>query len=209
MKKQHQGLYQFAPMLGPADEVEPGSIEWAERISNALQIYTRDLGTKSSYHLPQLLIKIAETEPKPWEIFPNKSNPFGTPDIYALEVTGLSWEGILTLASDLKPEDRSKLQALLAEAQAECQPQGKHHQYNVLMSQGNSSKKILRKLKRRAPEIFERYKAGEFSSVRAAAKAAGIKVGQSPLQALRSDWKKANAQERETFRKEIDNQNGN
>jgi hypothetical protein len=63
--------------------------------------------------------------------------------------------------------------------------------------------RIVARLKRDRPDIAERLAAGEFKSARAAAIAAGMKVGQSPLQALRSQWKKASAEERQAFLKEI------
>jgi hypothetical protein len=75
---------------------------------------------------------------------------------------------------------------------------------NIYLNKGSTTaERIVAKLKRDHPDIAKRLADGEFKSARAAALAAGIKVGQSPLQALRSQWKKANSKERKTFLIEI------
>lgn len=63
---------------------------------------------------------------------------------------------------------------------------------------------IIARLKRDRPDIAARLAAGEFEfrgrpSARAAAKAAGIKVGPTPLQELRRAWKRASPEDRATF----------
>lgn len=68
---------------------------------------------------------------------------------------------------------------------------------------GTHSDRIVARLKRDRPDIAKRLADGEFKSARAAALAAGFKVGQSPLQVLISQWKKASSQERKAFLVEI------
>jgi hypothetical protein len=106
------------------------------------------------------------------------------------------------LVVDLDPDDKRLMQTALAEAQAKTVKPGAHHD-QIMMKQGKSAEYLLRRIAKEAPEILPRYEAGEFKSVAAAARAAGIKVGQSPLQKLRSAWKAASLEEREIFAAEI------
>lgn len=199
-------LYEFKD-VHPWDSYEestPGTVEWAARVSKSLQIHSEDRSSAAGIYLPKTIKAILKAKPAPWEVYP-PGNPFGTPDVYSEAVTGHSWEALLALVADLDPSDRRMMLAALAEAQAKTRPQGKHspHEYNVPMKKGNSSEATLRKLAQHAPEVLARYEAGEFKSVAAAARAAGIKVGQSPLQKLRSAWKSASQKEREIFASEI------
>jgi hypothetical protein len=76
---------------------------------------------------------------------------------------------------------------------------------DITSKRGSLKKYLLARLERDAPLVLKRYEAGEFRSAAAAARAAGIKVGQSPLQKLRSAWKSASTEEQDLFRKEIIN----
>jgi hypothetical protein len=69
----------------------------------------------------------------------------------------------------------------------------------------NQASTIVAKLKRDHPEFAERLAAGEYRSARAAGIAAGIIVPDAPLTLLRRAWKLASADERDTFREEIEN----
>lgn len=67
-------------------------------------------------------------------------------------------------------------------------------------SGGNGSEYLLRRLAKTAPDILDRYEAGEFKSVRAASIAAGhIKVA-TVLERLLKLWEKATEAERAEFR---------
>ena len=72
-----------------------------------------------------------------------------------------------------------------------------------LDSGGNGSEYLLRRLAKTAPDILDRYEAGEFKSVRAASIAAGhIKVA-TVLQRLLKLWEKATEAERRKFRQAV------
>lgn len=58
---------------------------------------------------------------------------------------------------------------------------------------------LLARLKRDAPEIFARVEAGEFTSARAAAKAAGIVHEPTPLTQLHKYWRKVSDEDRLCF----------
>lgn len=68
---------------------------------------------------------------------------------------------------------------------------------------GNGSEYLLRRLAKTAPDILDRYEAGEFKSVRAASIAAGhIKVA-TMLERLLKLWEKATEAERRKFKQAI------
>lgn len=80
------------------------------------------------------------------------------------------------------------------------------HVDNINMSVnrgGTGSEYLLRRLAKTAPDILDRYEAGEFKSVRAASIAAGhIKVA-TVLERLLKLWEKATEAERRKFRQAV------
>lgn len=66
-------------------------------------------------------------------------------------------------------------------------------------SHGTSADYLSRRIARDRPDILERMKAGEFKSVRAAAKEAGIVKDPTPYQLLLKAWNKATVSERVQF----------
>jgi hypothetical protein len=68
---------------------------------------------------------------------------------------------------------------------------------------GNGSAYLLRRLARVGGDWIDRYEAGEFSSVRQAAIAAGIVKVPSVLDKLRNLWAKASEADRRTFMDEV------
>jgi hypothetical protein len=71
---------------------------------------------------------------------------------------------------------------------------------NVMKFQyGNSSSYLAARIKKDRPDIVERIEAGEFRSIRAAAKEAGFVREASPLDLLKRTWGKASHEEREAF----------
>lgn len=67
---------------------------------------------------------------------------------------------------------------------------------------GNSRAYTLSRLAKESPELYDRVKAGELSA-NAAAIQAGWRKKPSPLDLLRSAWRKASRSERETFLGEV------
>jgi hypothetical protein len=128
--------------------------------------------------LPKTIKAILKAKPAPWEVYP-PDNPFGTPDVYSEAVTGRSWEALLALVADLDPSDRRMMLASLAEAQAKTvkpgRPKETETRYNTPnLKRGTSMEATLRRIANDAPEVLERYEAGEFKSVAAAARVARI-----------------------------------
>lgn len=86
---------------------------------------------------------------------------------------------------------------------------GRKATYNNKQLHGTSKDYILSELKTSAPAILERYQSGEFKSAQSARREA-VKQGllqprkqRTPLDELRSAWKKADTTQRDTFLKEI------
>jgi hypothetical protein len=81
---------------------------------------------------------------------------------------------------------------------------GKTRASGTALARGqNHAAYLAARLKRDHPEIAERLAAGEFRSVRAAAKAAGIVHDPDALDQLRRWWKKASEEQRAEFLSEI------
>lgn len=68
---------------------------------------------------------------------------------------------------------------------------------------GTTAEYLSRRLLRDAPDIFAALERGEYASVRAAAKAAGLVKDKTPLEQLHHWWGKASAEQREQFIVEI------
>jgi hypothetical protein len=71
------------------------------------------------------------------------------------------------------------------------------------VNQGTGSAYLLRRLSRLEGSWLDRYEAGEFKSVRAAAIAAGIVKVPTVIDKLRAAWKKATKEDRLAFLEEI------
>jgi hypothetical protein len=65
---------------------------------------------------------------------------------------------------------------------------------------GETSSSLTARIARDRPDILARMKAGEFKSVRAAAKEAGIVRDPTPLELLQKAWAKARMEERFVLR---------
>jgi hypothetical protein len=146
--------------------------------------------TKSTvHHLRDHLKEIYSATPRPWEIWP-EGKPFGTPDDYCREVTGHSWRALLAIVEELTGEATitgPQMRAELARAQVEHRPQGKHSPLydNGETMQGTGSQYLLRRLARDHADILARYETGEFPSVRAAAREAGIVKDAKPFDQIK------------------------
>ncbi len=178
-------LYLFPAMLGPSEECTVGSIEWAQRISGRLQIFTKTVSSNTVNLLADTILSIWQANPKPWEIWP-EDHPFKTPDDYCQAITGHTWDGLFGALKEFGFEGgltEEIMRADLARAQAKHRKQGTRTDrlpYKIRKSSdkggdgGTGSAYLLRRLARDHPDILEQYERSEFRSVRAAAIAAGI-----------------------------------
>ena len=131
-----------------------------------------------------------------------KGTPYGTPDDYCRAITGHSWTGLVSTAKELTgdPElSAEAMQAELARMQKKYKGPGgdrKSEEYkrqikralgtNDPGNQGsNSSQYLLRRITRERPDILKRYETGEFKTVKAAVREAGLVKEPTPFEAAR------------------------
>ena len=91
--------YEFTPMLGPAEHLPVGSVEWSQRISDRLQIATDTVSYDVEHLVVRCLTQVLSAGPKPWAVWP-EGKPFETPDAWARAVTGHRWEVLVRIANE-------------------------------------------------------------------------------------------------------------
>ena len=182
-----------------------------------MQIATDSLSRDTVQNLQRCIDQIWAASPHPWEVWP-KGRPFGTPDDYCKAVTGHSWKALTTIIDEMGHEQfdlLNRMQSDLARAQVEHRGQGtrtdllrdditKLRGEDNKSGGGTSAAYLLRRLARDHADVLARYETGEFKSVRAAAKAAGLVKDQTPFQIVQRCWPKLTPQERETIINSLD-----
>jgi hypothetical protein len=190
------------PLVSVLDEVgdrtaPKGSRPWAIWLLGVTKL-TRDELDRDSSSLKELLERLHKHEA--WKAL-------GVPSFDMLCTTQLRLSSD-EVAAIQKSGKRQTLGIVLAKAQhARAQAvevrQGAHHNNIMMNKQGTGSEYLLRRLAKTAPDILDRYEAGEFKSVRAASIAAGhIKVA-TVLERLLKLWEKATEAERRKFRQAV------
>lgn len=140
---------------------------------------------------------------------------FGMPSLYAMDATmkGIGREGKLALDAIRKeiPDWDTRVEKARNEQTVKEAPvlpehggdhtseEGKATLQSNLAKHGNSADYLAARIKRDAPEIAKQLERGEFKSVRAAAKAAGIVKDKSQIEIAKSAWKRMNEVERNEF----------
>jgi hypothetical protein len=193
-------------MLGPADEYPAGSAEWALRLANELNYTVRNAG---DFGVEPIIPLVAQAiNHSPWKVWP-EGNPAGDIDHFFLYATGRDFQQIYILIKGYVRDDdlARRLAAAKGKDESEIGPgrpnMEQNHRDSMNLAQGNTDNHLLRRLARDHAEIMKRYEAGEFPTVRAAARAAGIKVDPTQLQILWRAWKRASDEERALFLNEI------
>jgi hypothetical protein len=184
--------------LGDRD-APPGSPAWAKYFLGRAKIASQQLDSDVSRL--QGLIQILE-EHEAWKAFGYLSL-----DTLCKKEIGIEPN---VLAAIRKAPPHSKLGNILATLfLTEPLQQGRRTEllYNVkkLKRAGNQSSYLAARLNRDHPDIVEQLQAGEFKSIYAAAKAAGIVKTKTPGQWLVHWWNRANDNERQEFLNQIPN----
>jgi hypothetical protein len=91
--------YEFTPMLGPAEHLPVGSVEWSQRISHQLQIATDTVSYDLEHLVARCLKQVLSADPKPWAVWP-EGKPFDNPDAWARAVTGHHLEVLVRIANE-------------------------------------------------------------------------------------------------------------
>ncbi len=152
----------------------------------------------------------------PWNLFPDMKNPIRRPDKYFQMITDRSWESILAL---IRGED-----SVIADIVESCLRSGGsgggasnnksgNNQYQRVDSEdiiigvqipvharpsGTSRAATLSRLKKDAPELFDRVLNKELSA-NAAAIEAGFRKKLTPMDIIKFNWKKLSEVERTEF----------
>ena len=197
------------PLVSALDEVgdrtaPKGSRPWAVWLLGVTKL-TRDELERDSSSLKELLERLQKHEA--WKAL-------GVPSFDMLCTTQLRLSSD-EVAAIQKSGKHQKLGIVLAKAQharaqaVEVRRGGDQRSDSTkpdnirIDSGGTGSEYLLRRLAKTAPDILDRYEAGEFKSVRAASIAAGhIKVA-TVLQRLLKLWEKATEAERRKFRQAV------
>ena len=197
------------PLVSALDEVgdrtaPKGSRPWAVWLLGVTKL-TRDELERDSSSLKELLERLQKHEA--WKAL-------GVPSFDMLCTTQLRLSSD-EVAAIQKSGKHQKLGIVLAKAQharaqaVEVRRGGDQRSDSTkpdnirIDSGGTGSEYLLRRLAKTAPDILDRYEAGEFKSVRAASIAAGhIKVA-TVLQRLLKLWEKATEAERRKFKQAV------
>lgn len=152
----------------------------------------------------------------PWNLFPDMKNPVRRPDKYFQMITDRSWESILVLIREVDSEVAGEVLSRIHSGTrgGNNNPQGlgfpgvsrrQVNGDNVTMTsdsdtkdRGNSRAYTLNRLRREAPELFDKVLNKELSA-NAAAIEAGFRKKQTPIEIIKFNWKKLNEVERNEF----------
>ena len=157
----------IASMEGPRILKDPGSVEWSWQTVSALQHMWQSLHLNYAHYMT--ILSEAE-EYRIWEIIP-PDTPYGTKENMLQHVE---------IGDSKDAQKRMKVQTLAAQATALQRVGANQHEvggatgHPLLKKGSHNSDYLLARIARDRPDILERVKAGEFDSVRAAAREAGI-----------------------------------
>ena len=166
--------------FGPRTEKPAGSVPWCWQTIDLLKIRWQ----RKDFTDQQFAETLAELrQQKVWEVVPPEQ-PYGSIDAL--------------LQAEIGYTEQEAMRRKVAETQA-LQPHGTNQHSNTgvdvvnstSVQGGNSRDYLLARLKRDSPEIAEALARGEYPSVRAAAKAAGLISDPTPLTLLQRAWTKA------------------
>ena len=151
-----------ASVSGPITDKTPGDPDWCWQLTSALQHLWGSLHLDLDLYLGAWA---DADEHRIWEKVPY-DNPYGTKEAML--------EG-LKVGDDEAALKRMKVQAIAARAKR-IGRQGHSNGKGSLDYLSRGSDYLVARIARDAPDVLERMKAGEFESVRAAAREAGIEL---------------------------------
>lgn len=197
-------------LFDPADIVPLGSEEWAQECRETLQ-HAVDRAIGGRLEFTRDIVQFYHHEG--WKALRNREGqPFRTCRTFALAARP---EGLMLSLRQFKAF-MAEIHKAVEEAATEAAAQPPIRQnrrptkaeqdkfYNVkLTKSGNSTDYLARRIAKNRPDILARMQAGEFPSVRAAAKEAGIIKDKTTLEQLSTLWKKATEKERAQFLQQI------
>jgi len=154
-------------------------------------------------NLPSILKRVIKE--KSWEHWRWIDRDFSAPSLKAYLEThppkGLGTK--VEIVEKLIDDDHEVLALFRAQTVGEKHKHTDTDNITITPERGTSRSYLDDRLRKNYPQIFAQLLAGQFPSTRSAAIAAGIIKVKSPLQELRTAWKRANARERAIFKTEI------
>jgi hypothetical protein len=197
--------YKFQAMLGPPEDWPVGSVEWAERMGQRLQIALDRVGDWEIPRILPVIEAVLDAEPPPWTVWP-AVKPARTPERWFEIVTGEPIDSVVKLIEAYQPGS-PLIRRLQVTVTSKAQKKGERRWADGPSkrrgSGPNTLERLLARLARDRPDILDGYKKGKYQSVRAAARAAGLVKNTTPLDHLRRAWKKADLEQRAQFLKEV------
>jgi hypothetical protein len=186
--------YEFPPMLGPCEEVQHGTAEWVLRLGARIRYQFESIDRNGVSPVLRSLRMALEASPAPWTVWP-ANEPCKTVDGFVELTCGVEFDQIRALVEGyLQDHELGRmLQTAKAKTDGERITERMRSDLHdgVIQSkpdQGNSSTYLLRRLSRTSPETLAAYERGEFPSVRAAARAAGVVKDHSPVDKWKAAW---------------------
>ncbi len=151
-------------LAGPVAEKKAGSIEWAWQMAYGLiHLYEKTSITVKEWK--RLLGELEKFEV--WKVIPPEK-PYGSWDAMMKDIVGVG-----KVEADLTIQERAEKAEPLAR-HGEI-GRGRDRVDGIKSKGGDQASYLTSKIARDAPEVLERMKAGEFKSVAAAARVAGVK----------------------------------
>lgn len=193
---------EYPPMMTPMDQAEPGSAEYflsgSYRIQRAVESGDRYTVSKIVEVLSELFSE--KNAKKPWDVLP-AGKPWRTAAPWIEQVFQGTWKELRPVIEKKAPEIAKRLDAEMHPGKGGHTTGLGHH--NVMTrNQGNGRAYTMGRLKREAPELFDRVVAGELSANAAAIKA-GFRKKLTPLEAARKAIARLSEEDRATLVAEL------
>jgi hypothetical protein len=205
-------LYKFPPMLGPCEEYQEGTADWALRLGSRIQAQVRDIGYYGVDTVRKSVKMAVEAIPPPWEVWPVP--PCGSVDAFFQLCCGKRFDQLYALI-DAFHEDHElarKLAGTRGRVDGERISQGTRtdrfeHRSHTTKFNDRGAGYLLRRLARSHPDVLSAYERGKYPSVRAAAKAAGIIKEHTWLEKIRALWQTGSYEDQTAFQHDINGSN--
>ena len=201
---------EFPVFMDPAEKHPVGSAEWAGQICARL---CHEFERVDAMGIKPFLTTLRAAIPKepmarPWRHWP-PDNPSGDYQAWSQSLFGLTFEKIVAMIGKIDPDAERELLAIIADEQKDIR-QGERTDLNARRVVNTKSDHgstnvpyLLRRIARERPDILAAYERGEYSSARAAARAAGIVKPPDQLKILQRTWEAASLETRAAFEEYI------
>ena len=193
--------FHFNAMREPLRDLIPGTPKWNEGYSACLQ---SEFGRTETQGVTRVIEVLHQLLPhKPWNDVP-LDKPCKRADVYFEGVTGKPWKVLVSLVQEYDPELAAEIQSYVHPGSGGDRKSEEIKSSNITIdtppppARGTTAAYTLNRLRRDAPELFERVKAGELTA-NAAAIEAGFRKVKTPLEKAQAAYDKLTVEERIAF----------